>query len=158
MWKYRPHRNIAVGLHERGVERGISLGIVYSLSVDARDEIVGVTPRCRVSAGTAALRPAAVSVKARDRQADCTDRQAEGPGSSGYAIQQLTRRGQLEPSREADDRVQARRALATLEQADLRPVQVAKARERFLRKTKALTVAAEVRCESGVAGIHGRKL
>jgi hypothetical protein len=32
MWKYRPHRNIAVGLHERGVERGTSLGIVYSLS------------------------------------------------------------------------------------------------------------------------------
>jgi hypothetical protein len=51
------------------VERGTSLGIVYSLSVDARDETVGVTPRCRVSAGTAALRPAAVSVKARDRQA-----------------------------------------------------------------------------------------
>jgi hypothetical protein len=67
------HRNIAFWtsgrgqVHERGVERGTSLGIVYSLSADARDEIVGVTPRCRVSAGTAALRPAAVSVKARDR-------------------------------------------------------------------------------------------
>jgi hypothetical protein len=30
--------------HERGVERGTSLGIAYSLSNDARDEIVGVNP------------------------------------------------------------------------------------------------------------------
>src|SRR5271154_7375895 len=56
-------------------------------------------------------------------------------GSLADALEQLAWRGELEAAREDHDRLEPRRALAALEQADLRAVQVAEIRERLLRET-----------------------
>jgi hypothetical protein len=73
---------------------------------------------------------------------------------SADALEQVARRGQLEPSRERDKRVQAWRALSTLEQADLRTVQVAKLRKPFLRQARVAAVAAKIAPELLANDIH----
>jgi hypothetical protein len=83
MWKYRPHRNIADGrpyrniafwmsgrgqVHERGVERGTSLGIVYSLSTMPEMRSLALPLDAGSPRAPQLFAWAAVSVKARDRQ------------------------------------------------------------------------------------------
>src|SRR5580692_7750759 len=60
------------------------------------------------------------------------------------ALEQLARRGQVEAASQDRDRLQARRALAALQQADLGAMQVADLRQRLLREPHPLAVMAKV--------------
>ncbi len=115
-------------------------------------------------------RPAAQAVRqrrAKDRQARAATaprprqlraqprggRQGAGTGAnrsgvtsccSGDALEQVARRGQLEAAGEDHDRLQPGRALAALEQADLRAVQVAEVGQRLLGEARPIAVLSEV--------------
>ena len=76
--------------------------------------------------------------------------------ASGDVGQQFGGGGQVEAAREDHDRLQARRALAALEQADLRAVQVAQVGERLLRETGSHAMVAEVPGELLADALHRR--
>jgi hypothetical protein len=69
-------------------------------------------------------------------------------------LEQLRGGSQLETSREDHDRLQSWRALATLQEADLGPVQVANVSQRLLGEPHALSMAAQVGGELLADGIH----
>src|ERR1039458_2377427 len=71
------------------------------------------------------------------------------------SLQQLPRRGEPQPAGEGHDRLKARRALAALEQADLRAVQVADLPERLLGEAGPFSVIAKVDGELTAHGFHG---
>jgi hypothetical protein len=65
-----------------------------------------------------------------------------GVDDSADAVEQLGGGGELETSGEDHERLQARRALAPLQEADLSAMQVARFGERLLREPRALPVRA----------------
>lgn len=76
------------------------------------------------------------------------------PASSANALEQIGRRGELQSAGKDHDRLQPRRALAALEQADLGAVQIAHVGERLLRYAHARPVAPQVGGELFASIIH----
>src|SRR5262249_12646515 len=73
---------------------------------------------------------------------------------SADPVEEVRRGVQVEATRKDHDRLQARRALGPLEQADLRPVQVAALGERLLREAGPVALTPEVCGELLAGGRH----
>ena len=78
--------------------------------------------------------------------------------NSGDALKQLDWGGELEASCQDHDRLQPRRALAALEQADLRSMQLADIRQSLLRELSPLAVMAKVGGKLCAYALHGQEL